>query len=198
MQSLMASSRPIVGVLLAAGAGTRFGGGKLLHPLADGVPIAAHAARNLRAALASVIAVVRPGDFPLADMLEQEGCEVTMCADSVRGMGYSLAHGVASLREAGGWVVALADMPRIRPETIEKVAAAVSSGAALAAPVYRGERGHPVAFGASVRDELLALTGDSGARAVLERHRGEMQLLDCDDPGVVLDVDARADLTRLD
>jgi molybdenum cofactor cytidylyltransferase len=194
----MSSGRPIVGVLLAAGAGTRFGGGKLLHPLSDGRALAAHAARNLRAAIPDVIAVVRPGDFPLADVLEEEGCEVTMCADSVRGMGYSLAHGVASLRDAGGWVVALADMPRIRPATIETVAAAVSSGATLAAPSYRGERGHPVGFSAQLRDELMALSGDSGARSVLERHRDEMRLIECDDPGVVLDVDARADLTRLD
>jgi molybdenum cofactor cytidylyltransferase len=198
MESLMSSERPIVGVLLAAGAGTRFGGGKLLHPLSDGAALAAHAARNLRAAIPDVIAVVRPGDFPLADLLEQEGCEVTMCAESVRGMGYTLAHGVGSLREAGGWIVALADMPRIRPATIEAVAAAVSAGATLAAPSYRGERGHPVGFSAKLRDELMALSGDAGARSVLERHRDEMRLIDCDDPGVLLDVDARADLTRLD
>jgi molybdenum cofactor cytidylyltransferase len=192
----MQSQQPIVGVLLAAGAGTRFGGGKLLHPLPDGVAIAAHAARNLRAAMLDVVAVVRPGDFPLADMLEQEGCHVTMCADAVRGMGYSLAHGVYAAREAAGWVIALADMPRIRPSTIQAVAAAISSGALVAAPVYRSARGHPVAFSSKLRNELGALTGDSGARAVLERHASEIQLVDCDDPGVALDVDARADLTR--
>jgi molybdenum cofactor cytidylyltransferase len=192
----MTSEQPIVAVLLAAGSGTRFGGGKLLHPLADGVAIAAHAARNLRGAMLDVVAVVRPGDFPLADMLEQEGCHVTMCADAVRGMGYSLAHGITTAREAGGWVIALADMPRIRASTIQSVAAAISSGALVAAAAYRGERGHPVAFSSKLRNELSALTGDSGARAVLERHASEIELVDCDDPGVVLDVDARADLTR--
>src|SRR5690348_6268185 len=73
----MAAQQPITAVLLAAGAGTRFGGGKLLHPLEDGVAIAAHAARNLVNAGLDVTAVVRAGDFPLADMLEQEGCYVT-------------------------------------------------------------------------------------------------------------------------
>ena len=197
MQLQMTLQQPIVAVLLAAGAGTRFGGGKLLHPLADGVAIAAHAARNLRAAGLEVMAVVRLGDFPLSDMLEQEGCNVTQCAESVRGMGYSLAHGVAQMREAGGWIVALADMPRVRPSTIQAVAAALASGAAIAAPAYRGERGHPVGFASTLRGELLALSGDSGARAVLERHRDKVQLVECDDPGIVLDVDARADLDRL-
>ena len=193
----MTSQQPIVAVLLAAGAGTRFGGGKLLHPLADGVAIAAHAARNLRAAGLEVMAVVRPGDFPLADMLEQEGCNVRHCADAVRGMGHSLAHGVAETREAGGWIVALADMPRVQPSTIAAIAGAIRSGAIVAAPEYRGERGHPVAFSHALRSELLGLSGDSGARGILERHRDKIHLVECDDSGVLLDVDARADLDRL-
>jgi molybdenum cofactor cytidylyltransferase len=142
------------------------------------------------------VAVVRPGDFPLSDMLEQEGCYVTPCADAARGMGHSLAHGISSARDAAGWIVALADMPRIRPETIRAVADAVLEGALIAAPAYRGERGHPVAFSAALKPELLVLAGDSGARAVLERHRDEIRLIECDDTGTVLDVDARADLER--
>ena len=66
----MAGPKLIVGVLLAAGSGSRFGGDKLLHPLEDGVAIAAHAARNLIAVLPDVVAVVRWGDFPLYDLLE--------------------------------------------------------------------------------------------------------------------------------
>lgn len=186
----------IIGILLAAGAGSRFGGDKLLHPLADGVAIAAHAARNLAAAGLSVTAVVRPGDFPLADMLEQEGCHVTMCPDAAQGMGASLAHAIRAERNAGGWVVALADMPRIRPDTIKRIAEAVGAGAAIAAPRFQGTRGHPVGFAARLGNELVSLTGDSGARAVLERHRDAVLLIDCEDPGVLLDIDAHSDLDR--
>ena len=186
----------IVAVLLAAGAGTRFGGGKLIHPLDDGTAIAAHSARNLVAAGLDVIAVTRPGDFPLADLLEQEGCMVTPCPDASRGMGHTLAHGVANARDAAGWVIALADMPRVKPETIRGVAAAVAAGDLIAAPVYRGERGHPVAFNAELRDELLRLTGDTGAKAVVQRHRDETRLLECEDPGVVLDIDVKDDLPK--
>lgn len=193
----MNSQQPIVGILLAAGAGTRFGGAKLVHPLDDGVAIAAHAARNLFAAeLPLVVAVVRPGDFPLGDILEQEGCDVVPCAESVRGMGHTLAHGIQSTRDVSGWIVALADMPRIKSQTIKRVASALAAGAVIAAPAYRGERGHPVGFSAQLRDELLRLSGDSGARAVLERHRDEVQLIECDDPGVLIDIDVKSDLDR--
>ena len=187
----------IIAILLAAGAGTRFGGGKLIHPLDDGVPIAAHAARNLIAAGLDVIAVTRPGDFPLADVLEQEGCMVTPCPDASRGMGHTLADGVGNAREAAGWVIALADMPRVQPATIRAVASAVAAGDLIAAPVYRGERGHPVAFNAQLRDELMKLTGDTGAKAVVQRHRDATRLLECDDPGVVLDIDVKDDLPRI-
>jgi len=186
----------IAAILLAAGAGTRFGGEKLLHPLEDGVAIAAHAARNLLAATSDVVAVVRWGDFPLYDMLEQEGCQVTMFQGAARGMGASLAHGVAQSRGADGWIVALADMPRIAPGTVRMVITAVQQGALIAAPVYKGERGHPVGFGATLRDELLKLDGDQGARALVERHRDSIQLIECDDPGVLFDVDRKSDIAR--
>ena len=188
------NQKVIAAILLAAGAGRRFGGDKLLHPLEDGVAIAAHAARNLLAATSEVIAVVRWGDFPLYDMLEQEGCQVTMFQGASRGMGASLAHGIAQARSADGWVVALADMPRIAPETIKKMIAALEEGASIAAPVYKGERGHPVAFASSLRDELLALDGDQGARAVVEEHRDAVKLIECDDPGVLHDIDRKSDI----
>src|SRR5262247_2200821 len=121
-------AKRIVGVLLAAGAGSRFGGDKLLHPLADGVTIAAHAARNLLAVVPDVVAVVRWGDFPLYEMLEQEGCRVTMFQGAARGMGASLAHGVGEARDAAGWIVALADMPRVPTGVIRDIAGALAQG----------------------------------------------------------------------
>jgi molybdenum cofactor cytidylyltransferase len=190
----MADPRLIVGVLLAAGSGSRFGGDKLLHPLGDGVAIAAHAARNLLAVLPDVVAVVRWGDFPLYEMLEQEGCQVTMFQGAARGMGASLAHGIGQARGADGWVVALADMPRIARGTVQGIVTALEEGATVAAPVHAGERGHPVGFAGTLRDELLALDGDQGARAVLERHRDAVKLIECADPNVLYDIDRKSDL----
>ena len=191
------SHQPIVAILLAAGAGTRFGGGKLLHPLDDGVPIAAHAVRNLRAADLQVIAITRPGDRALVEMLEQEGCNVRECAESVNGMGHSVAHGVAASPHAAGWIVALGDMPRVKPSTVQLLADAITAGSLIAVPEHDGSDGHPRAFGAPLRDELLGLTGDMGARAVIERRRKDIRRVPVNDSGVLLDVDARIDLERL-
>ena len=180
--------------MLAAGAGSRFGGEKLLHPLADGTPIGVAAARQLLAVVSDVVAVVRPGDFPLADLLEQEGCRVSVCAQASRGMGASLAHGVGMCRNAGGWLIALADMPRIKSATIASIAAELLAGKDLVAPVHHGKRGHPIGIGKRFSAQLLALDGDFGAREIIAAHQRELMLLECDDPGVLHDVDRREDL----
>jgi molybdenum cofactor cytidylyltransferase len=192
----MTAHRQPRAILLAAGRGTRFGEDKLVHAMPDGVPIAVHAARNLRAAGLHVTAVVRPDARQLAALLKAEGCDVTPCADAASGMGHSLAHGVRASAHASGWVVALGDMPSIRPATIRRVAEAIANGSGIAAPALHGERGHPVGFAARHYAELSRLTGDAGARSVMQRHRDEVELIACDDPGVVYDIDRKADMER--
>ena len=187
----------IVGILLAAGKGTRFGGDKLLARLGDGSALGARSARNLRQALGEVVAVVRPEDHVLQALLAQEGCRVEPCATAWQGMGASLAHGVRATQGADGWVVALADMPAIAPATIRAVAAVLAAGAPVAAPFYRGNRGHPVGFAAAYEGRLAALAGDAGARDILREDVGRMHKIECDDPGVLADVDTQEQFARL-
>lgn len=186
----------IVGLLLAAGQGRRFGSDKLLHLLDDGTPLAVASARKLKEACPRAIAVLRPEQTTLAALLIAEGLEVVICPEASAGMGHSLAAGVAASREAAGWLVALADMPFVQVATLRSVADALNTGAALAAPFHNSHRGHPVAFAARWRDELLALTGDEGARAIVGRHRKLLHTLESDDAGVLRDVDTPEDLAR--
>lgn len=187
----------IVGILLAAGSGSRFGGDKLLAALPGGVPVGVQSLRNLRAAIAEVVVVTRPQDGALRHALSGEGARIEICPHAADGMGASLAHAVRASFDAQGWVVALGDMPRIRVETIRRVADALRGGAIVAAPTYRGARGHPVGFAARMRDALAALSGDAGARDVLRAERDRTILVDCDDPGVLADVDTPQDLARI-
>ena len=191
----------IVGILLAAGKGARFGGGKLLAPLRTsfddipaGTPIGAAACRHLVAALPETIAVVRPGDSLLAAMLAAEGARVIECARADEGMGASLACGVSASADAAGWVIALGDMPWIQAATIRAVAAAIATGADIAAPEFDGRRGHPVAFSRRHGVALAALEGDEGARAILAAHKASIRTLAVADAGVVRDVDRRDDI----
>lgn len=184
----------IVGILLAAGFSRRFGGDKRLQPLADGRPMAVVAATNLLAACGRVIAVVRSEDQGLAGMLDELGCTVVAAEDAALGMGHSLAAGVAASANARGWLIALADMPRIEAASYQAVLAALQGGAAIARPEFGGRPGHPVGFAAEWRKVLLTLSGDAGARAILQSAPGRVVACPVDDAGVLFDVDTPRDL----
>lgn len=185
-----------VGILLAAGAGTRFGGGKLLAPL-HGRPLVLHALAALQTAADDVIAVVRPGDDALHAILREAGAQVLLCPRAADGMGHSLACAARQVPAGCSVLVALGDMPAIQHDTMQRLRAALDAGAAVAAPVYRGRRGHPVGFAASFVPALTALDGDQGARALLLQHQAEVLEVPVDDAGIVTDIDTPAELAGL-
>jgi molybdenum cofactor cytidylyltransferase len=184
----------IVGLLLAAGSASRFGSDKLQHRLPHGVAIAVQAARHLRSAVPRVVAVVRPRSEATAHALAAEGCEVAVCERAGEGMGASLACAVRAAGAADGYLVALGDMPFVRPSTIAAVRDALAAGALLAAPYWRARRGHPVGFAGSLRAELEALAGDEGAKRVLAVHEARLVKVPVGDPGALRDIDKPSDL----
>jgi molybdenum cofactor cytidylyltransferase len=107
-------------------------------------------------------------------------------------MGASLAWGVRASPMGRAWLVVLADMPWIEPQTIARVGRALDGGARIAAPTWRNARGHPVGFAMSFYGALSGLSGDEGAKAILAQH--PVELIPVDDPGVVRDVDRPEDL----
>jgi molybdenum cofactor cytidylyltransferase len=190
------SGAPIVGVLLAAGSALRFGSDKLAAKLPGGEDsIGVAALKNLAAAVDQVVVVVRPGEATLAGTVAQLAqARLTVCPDAAEGMGASLAWGVRAAPAAGGWIIALADMPWLQPQTIVAIRKALESGATIAAPVHEGKRGHPVGFSRALYPRLAALSGDEGAKLLLEQQ--PVSLLASDDRGVLRDVDTPADLER--
>ena len=180
----------IRGLLLCGGRSTRFGSDKL--PL-----LAPQSAHNLIAGTGNALAVIAPGAMELRRLLKDAGCAILETEATRGGMGASLAAGVAASADAAGWIVALGDMPYIRPATIAAVRARLEAGAPIAAPklAATGQRGHPVGFSRRHKDELAALASDEGARSVVLRHSDEIVLIEVDDPGIVIDIDRPEDLT---
>jgi len=185
----------IAAILLAAGSAKRFGSDKLVHALPHEVPVAVQAARHLNAVFPEgVLAVVRPDSTRLREILEKENCRIVICEKAEEGMGASLACALRAAGSADGYLVALADMPFIRPSTIAAVRDALAAGAPLAAPYFRARRGHPVGLAAAFRDELAALEGDEGARRIIAAHEALLVKVPVGDPGVLRDIDTPGDL----
>lgn len=193
----------MIGILLTAGFSRRFGDDdKLMHTLPNGMAIAVASAQHLIASLPLSVAVVRPENTVLAAQLRAVGLHVAFCPATANTMADSLVCAVrysAQLTlENEGFIIALGDMPYIQSATIDAVKQAIKSGAEIAIPTYRGQRGHPVGFAAKFRAELEQLTGDEGARAIVKQHADIVNLIACDDAGILADIDTPADLTRID
>lgn len=193
-------SRPphslITYILLAAGSATRFGSQKLLARLPDGRRVVEASAENLFAAGAKNIFAVTRNDPELHRVLEACGCLVVVNDRTDEGMGTSIAAGVAASTAAGGWLIALGDMPSIRAKTIAAVAMALDNGSRIVMPVMGGKRGHPVGFSAAYQKQLLALTGDKGAREILKIDAALVEETSVDDDGIFADIDVPDDLKR--
>ena len=184
----------VTAVLLAAGSSRRFGSPKLLAPW-RGRPLWEHALAALTSAaeVTETVVVVAPG-FPAPPPPSQVRFVVN--PEHEEGIGASLRAGVrAAAAGTEAFLIALADMPLVPPGLIAALLARHrEAGKAIVAPVRRGRRGHPVLIGAALRDELLGLRGDAGARGLLAAHPGLVATVETEDEGVLFDVDRADDL----
>jgi len=196
------TSSALEAVVLAAGAGARFGGGKLTAPWRGGLLLHGALAAAFAAPARSVSVItgadpaVAPAARAFAETAGQASClRLLHAADHAEGMAATLRAGVASLPPgAAGAFLFLGDMPLVPHGILPRLAKALAQGALAAAPVFEGRRGHPVLLDASLFPALLDLKGDEGAKGVLATLGDRLALVETSDRGVLFDVDVVADL----
>jgi molybdenum cofactor cytidylyltransferase len=188
----------ILGVVLAAGLSRRMGQPKLLLTL-EGKPVLRHAVeRMLAGGVDETVIVVPPEHGDLEAALAGIPVRFAVNPKPEAGQGSSIAVGVsAAPAGAEALLIALGDQPRLPPQVIPGLIAAFRRmGKAITAPRYREGQGNPVLFGPQVISELRALTGDSGARAVIEKDASRVAWVDFDE-SMPADVDTPEDYDRV-
>ena len=191
----------VAGVLLAAGAGSRFGRPKALIEL-DGQTLAERGVAMLRTGGADpVLIVTGAAQVELAAELR---VRTVYNGDWRTGMGSSLRAALRALTElevgpeVGAAVVALADQPLVGAEAVGRLIAAYQAGAGVAVAAYGGKPRNPVLLAREHWPEVVAsATGDQGARAFLRARPELVTLVECGDTGRPDDIDTPADLEQI-
>jgi CTP:molybdopterin cytidylyltransferase MocA len=180
-----------VAIVLAAGASRRMRRPKLELEL-GGKTLIERSVQNLLDASVDRVRLVVPPGSALASMKD---LDVIRNPNRDEGLSSSLRAGLRGLpKKTRVVLVALADKPLVKPETIKKLLDVFEEGGAkVVYPVYRGEQGHPVLWDAALVDELSRVEGDRGAKSMLEAHRSEALAVPVDDVGVCFDIDTPED-----
>lgn len=178
-------------LVMAAGFGRRFrqsgGGNKLLARL-NGKPVLQHTLENARATGRPVFVVSQPSDRAIHQLTEK--ASLILCAS--QGMGESLAAGIRACADYDGWVITLGDMPWLQTTSYQAVIQALENYP-LVRPVINGQPGHPVGFRRQFYADLSSLSGDTGAKKLLQNF--PTHCIELTDEGCLLDVDYPAALS---
>jgi CTP:molybdopterin cytidylyltransferase MocA len=161
----MTTAEVPTGLVLAAGAGRRFGGPKALARMPDGTAWTERAVRTLREAGCERVVVVLGAGAEQARPLLPPDAEAVVAEHWAEGVGASLAAGLAAVADADLVLVTLVDLPGLPLSAVRRVLGEHPARDSLRRAVYGGRPGHPVLVGAAHLAGLAAgLAGDRGGR----------------------------------
>jgi molybdenum cofactor cytidylyltransferase len=196
----MPSSSSTAAIILAAGSSSRMGAGrhKLLLPLGER-PVLAHVIAAALASQAAPIIIVLGHQAEevrarLAPYITRRAITIVENDDYMKGMSTSIHAGVRALMSLDDMpdsaLIILGDQPLMTAQIIDKlIAARRTTERRIVVPLYNSQRGNPVLFDASLFPELMEITGDEGARSVVQRHRQEIATVELGDAMASYDVD---------
>jgi molybdenum cofactor cytidylyltransferase len=185
----------IGGLVLAAGAGSRFGGAKQLAEL-NGRPLLEHSICAMtHSPVGRVVVVVGAGADQVIAGVDAHGADFLVCERWDEGQSASLACGLAELADCDAVVITLGDQPRLPSDAIRRVIAARDRTVDAVRATYAGEPGHPVLLERRLFARMRDVSGDRGARNLLQSVA--TREVPCDDLGGGEDVDTPAQLDAL-
>lgn len=188
----------IAAVVLAAGESSRMGLPKQNLRL-RGVPMLQAVLDTIRGTMVDRVVVVLGAHEPeVRKGVDFRGVRVVVNMAHREGMSASIRAGLAEVPNAEAALIVLGDQPLLDPRTVDALIRAYrSSGSPIVVPVYEGRRGNPVLFDSRLFREVMAVTGDVGAKAVVRAHPREVLEVPVGDQGVVVDIDLPADYDSL-
>lgn len=195
----MSAAPRIAGIVLAAGRSSRMGANKLLESVNGKPMVRAAVEAAVHGNLSPVIVVTGHEPNKVASMLGGLDTVLAHNPNFATGLSTSLAAGIAAVPDGcDGACVLLADMPGVTADHVERLIAAFDPGAkaAICVPIYRGQRGNPVLFARAFFPAMMSLSGDVGAKRIVQANAAQVREVEMPDAGTLADVDTPDALHR--
>lgn len=192
---------PVAGLVLAAGRSTRMGECNKLLQTVRGEPLVRHAVKAQLASRAAPVLVVT-GHQAAEVRAALAGLDVAFVdnPDFATGLSSSVRAGLRALPDdVPGAVVSLGDMPNVTPQVINRLAEAFADrpDALAVVPTLFGQRGNPALLSRALFPAVERLSGDQGARRLLDAAGESVVEVPLDDPAIAIDVDTPEALKAL-
>ncbi len=184
----------IAGLILAAGKSSRMGDdNKLMMPF-QGKPMLSHVVDAAQSSnLFHVGVVVGYQSKTIKRFILNQNVQYIENNNWETGMASSLVAGIGKLSQIDGYLIMLGDMPLITPDLINKI---IDYGAddKIIVPIKNGKQGNPVFFGSDFREDLMALSGDVGAKKVIKENQSSVVEIEIQSNAIFKDFDTRDSL----
>ena len=195
----MANESPrVAAIVLAAGKSARMGSNKLLADL-GGAPLIRQTVEAVMSwSLERTIVVTGHEADKIAEALHGLDIASVHNADYALGLAASLRRGLEALpKNVDAALICLSDVPLIEAGTARKLIAAFATPQTICVPVYKGTRGNPVLWGRAHFPAMMKLTGDRGAKELMDQFPENLVEIETSDEGILLDADTPEALVRL-
>ena len=186
----------ISAILLAAGQSKRMLGENKLIKKIHNIPLIKHSVQNILASsIDELIIVVGYQKEIIKDTIDKDDkIKFVFNEDYKSGIGSSIKMGIKNLSEKTEFFfICLGDMPNIKKQTYNKIIE-VKNNKEIIVPTYKGKRGNPILFSKKMKNELMLIKGDVGAKKILELNKEKIFTVPIEDDGIIIDYDTKLDL----
>ncbi|NND82883.1 MAG: nucleotidyltransferase family protein [Gammaproteobacteria bacterium] len=180
-------------VILAAGAGRRFGGDKMRFRIRGKQSLIELTAELYLSVFDEISVVASPSQIADHPLQGQHNIRLITAAHAQLGISQSLIAGVQANADAQGLLIALGDMPYVQQKSVQLLCRAAEPGR-ITVPVSSGQQGNPVIFSKHYFPQLQELSGDTGAKSLIERYPERVTQVAMPDRGILRDIDQRSDI----